>query len=425
MTLSVLQVNTSDRGGGAEAVALALHRALRAREVEATLVVGFRRTDEAGVRDLSSAAPRERSRRRRRAPREPSALGRVRRGLRDPRVVLDLLRGREDFRFPRTRRLGELAAGCDVLHLHNLHGGYFDLRLLPGLAGLVPTVVTLHDEWLYTGHCAYTLGCERWQTTCGACPHLDVYPALRVDGTAANRRRKAELHRRARLHVVAPSRWLLERARRSVLAPAIASARTIPNGVDLDVFSPGSKEQARRRVGLPQDARVLVFAAQAPRSNPFKDFATLRAALARLETPVVAVAVGEAGTTERLGRAELRSLGFASPPQLADYLRAADVYVLATRADNHPLTVLEALACGAPVIASRVGGVPEQLDEETGVLVEPADPAALASALDALLGDRGRRERMGRAAAAAARERFSLDRQVEAYLTLYAELAAR
>ena len=52
---------------------------------------------------------------------------------------------------------------ADVLHLHNLHGGYFDLRHLPRLSPRLPVVVTLHDTWLTSGHCAYTLECERWR----------------------------------------------------------------------------------------------------------------------------------------------------------------------------------------------------------------------------------------------------------------------
>ena len=65
--------------------------------------------------------------------------------------------------FPASHRVLELPPRPpDVLHLHNLHGGYFDLRVLPELSARQPTVVTMHDEWLYTGHCAYTLDSERW-----------------------------------------------------------------------------------------------------------------------------------------------------------------------------------------------------------------------------------------------------------------------
>ncbi|HEU0302961.1 MAG TPA: glycosyltransferase, partial [Gaiellaceae bacterium] len=128
---SVFQVNSSDVGGGAEAVALSLHRAYRERDVEAWLAVGFRRGDDEGVLAIGDG----RSRRSR--------------ALRDPGVLLDVARGREDFRFPASHRvLGLPPAPPDVLHLHNLHGGYFDLRALPELAARQPTVVTMHDEWL-------------------------------------------------------------------------------------------------------------------------------------------------------------------------------------------------------------------------------------------------------------------------------------
>ena len=351
--------------------------------------------------------------------------GRARRSraLRNPGVLLDVVRGREDFRFPASHRVLEVPPRRpDVLHLHNLHGGYFDLRALPELSGQQPTVVTMHDEWLYTGHCAYTIDSKRWREGCGSCPHLDTYPALRVDGTAGNWRRKAELYARTKLHVVAPSQWLLDRAQQSMLAPAMTSARVIPNGVDVELFAPGDRAEARARLGLPQTGRILVFAAQGARTNPFKDFETLRGALRRLGEVVVAVALGEAGEDEHLGNVRLCSEPFADRRRVATYLRAADVYVHPTRADNHPLAVLEALASGTPVVASRVGGIPEQVTDETSVLVPVGNATALAEGIESLLGADERRARMGAAAAADARARFSLTRQVDAYLALYDEL---
>jgi glycosyltransferase involved in cell wall biosynthesis len=410
MMPSVLQVSSADVGGGAEAVALGLHRTFRSRGVPAVLAVGIRRGDDEGV----VAIGRWRSRRAR--------------ALRDPAVVADVLRGREDFRFPASRRVLDLALGRpDVLHLHNLHGEYFDLRALPQVAAGQPTVVTMHDEWLYTGHCACTLGCERWESSCGSCPHLDVYPALRVDGTASNRARKADLYAGSRLHVVAPSEWLLERAGRSILAAGMASARVIRNGVDLRQFTPGDRVAARAQLGLPPNAQVLLFAAPGVRTNPFRDFATLEAALAvvgsRAHDPVVAVALGEAGGERAFGSVRLQSLPFTTRDTVARYLQAADLYVHPAKADTHPVAVLEALAAGVPVVASHVGGIPEEIGSETGVLVPPGDPQALAGALGELLADDERRARMGRAAVADARARFDLERQADAYLDLYAELA--
>ena len=160
------------------------------------------------------------------------------------------------------------------------------------------------------------------------------------------------------------------------------------------------------------------------RTNPYKDFETLEAALGMLaDEPgpaVLALALGEAGAERQIGRVTLRSLAFTTHEQVAAYLRAADLYVHSTRADNHPLAVLEALACGVPVVASRVGGIPEQVRDETGVLVDPGKPEALARAIAELLGDEPRRRAMGTAAAADARRRFDSQQQVDAYLELYA-----
>jgi glycosyltransferase involved in cell wall biosynthesis len=378
----ILQISTADVGGGAEAVALSLHRGLLGRGHEAVLAVGYRRGGDVGVVEIGGAGSRQS------------------RALRDPAVLLDTLRGHEDFRFPASRLVLDLVPWTpDVIHVHNLHGGYFDLRGLPELARRAPLVATLHDAWLFTGHCAHPLDSDGWLRGCGGCPHLDTYPALHRDGTSSNLARKRSIYSGLQVTAVTPSRWLMEMVERSVLAPAAVRREVIPNGVDLDVFAPGERSE--------RDVPLLVFAAQGGRANEFKDFPTLEAALERLDPQVELVALGDPPVTQQ---------------EVARRLRDADLYVHPSRADTFPSGVLEALASGTPVVASRVGGIPEQVTEQTGVLVEPGDPAALAAAIEPLLADPGRRAQMGEAAAADARERFPLQRQLDAYLRLYSEL---
>ena len=117
--------------------------------------------------------------------------------LAEGRPGIEQALGREDFDHPGSRQLLEHSP-CppDIVHTHNLHGYYFDLRSLATLSHQAPAATTLHDEWMITGHCAYTLGCPRWEHGCGQRPDLAVYPALRRDGTAYNWRRKSDLRRK-------------------------------------------------------------------------------------------------------------------------------------------------------------------------------------------------------------------------------------
>ncbi len=111
-----------------------------------------------------------------------------------------------------------LQRSADIFHLHNLHTEYFDLRMLPKLIKRKPVIITLHDEYLYTGHCAGTLGYERWRTGCGECSHLEVYPSVKFDNTNFNWKRKQKIFSKSKLTLVTPSTWLAERVSQSFLS---------------------------------------------------------------------------------------------------------------------------------------------------------------------------------------------------------------
>jgi len=363
-----------------------------------------------------------------------------------PRRHIERKRGWEDFDFPGTWHLPKLVPDSpDILHCHNLHGGYFDLRALPWLSRRVPVILTLHDDWLLTGHCAYSLNCERWKFGCGQCPDLTIYPAIRRDATAYNWQRKRDIYAKCRLYVTTPSRWLMRRVEQSILAPGIAGAKVIPNSMDLTIFHPDDRRKARAMLGLPYEAKVLLFVANRPRTNPFKDYQTLEAAVGQVaerlpDQQVILVCLGEEHESERAGRAEVWFIGYhKDPTMVAQFYQAADINVHAAKADTFPNTVLEALACGTPVVATAVGGVPEQvkglrnsefgiwnsdlnrygMDEATGLLVPLGDAEAMATAIKRLLSDEVLRHHLGENAAQDARQRFNLERQVHAYLQWY------
>jgi len=424
--MRILHVNSSDLGGGAERVAALLCREARADGHAARLAVGRKLSDDAdviAVPDAGAGGPWRRFWLGRGA-------GRLARGLADPLRVVDRALGREDFRYPGSHGLAGLAGSpLDVLHLHNLHGGYFDLRALPELCRRQPTFITLHDPWLLTGHCAHPFECVRWGQGCGNCPDLEIYPAIRRDATAGNWRRKAAIYRHSRLYVATPSRWLMEMVERSMLFPGVVEARVIPNGIDLGVFHPGDRARAREQVGLERDDLVVLFAAKALQRNRFRDHRTLRSAIERVAAglpgrQLTFVALGERGVGDESVRAPIRFVPFQSDPRaVARYYRAADLFVHATRADTYPNVLLEAGACGTPVVASEVGGIPEQIVAgRTGELVPPCDDEALSAAIVKLLDDGALRRSMGARAAAESLRRFDAGRMAGDYLAWYSSV---
>jgi glycosyltransferase involved in cell wall biosynthesis len=441
---AILTVNASVAGGGAERVATTLHEEYVRRGLDAWYAVGCLNAEAPRAFEIPNDEGRgpwarafaKAGRRVSPASSRPGApawyASRLLRVLGEPGRYARVMRGCEDFDFPQTSRLLELAPEFpDVLHLHNLHGGYFDIRALPALSSAVPTVLTLHDTWLLTGHCANPLGCERWREGCGDCPALDLYVPLRADQSAGNLRVKREALLRSRVALAAPSAWMLGVVEGSgVLEGGRIEARIVPNGVDTRVFRPGDRAAARAELGLPADRAVVTFAARSPVDNPFKDFATLEDAMARVgavRDDVLFVALGgERGEATSADATTLFVPFVADPVRVARYFQASDLYVHSTRAESFGLVVAEAMACGTAVVATRAGAVPELVaDGVTGVLVDQGDAEGLAAAVAGLLDDGDRRRSMARAGAELVALRFTLTHEADSYLAWYAELLER
>jgi glycosyltransferase involved in cell wall biosynthesis len=430
-------------GGGAERVAKNLFDAYRALGHTSRLYVGWRQSNDPDVIELTRNPGRETKTSRlwdwhlRLAEKQPATpasewLSRWTRALALGRTEVGLELGLEDFSLRSSQLLlAPPDRQPDVVHGHNLHGFSFDLRLLPALSRQAALFLTLHDDWLLTGHCASSMGCDRWQQGCGRCPDLNIYPAVRRDATRVNWQRKKRIYGASRLHLIVPSEWLAARVRRSLLSQA--ELRVIHNGIDLSVYKPGSQAEARQELDLPANAIILLFAAQYARHNPFKDWPLMRRALESFpaetggQLPVILNILGDDGPAEYVNRIEVRPIAFSTDlERVARIYQAADIFLYASRADNYPTTIMEAMACGLPVVATAVGGIVEQVSEaDTGYLTPPGDALALAAKLMALVDDAVARRAMGARAARYAQTHFGLSDQVSAHLAFYREVLSR
>ena len=429
--LSILHVNTMDRGGGAAQLVSNLVEQTNVAGHNATMAVRSKKGASASVSEIDNDGNRHGwARVCLQALKKKNGSQRLARLAGRPLDTARVLLGHEDFDFPGIwNLLSTIPSKPDLLHLHNLHGNYFDLRALPWLSHQIPTVVTLHDAWMMSGHCSHGFDCERWKTGCGHCPDLSIYPSIPRDATAFNWRRKKKIYSSSRLHVVAPAQWLLEKAEESILAPATVSSRVIHHGIDLSVFKSGDRSKARVDLGLPGDATILLFAAAGIKENIWKDYQTMRSAFEILGDrcgvqKLMFLAIGEDAPSEFIGGNELRFIPYASDRlELAKFYQAGDLYVHGAKAEAWGLTITEAMACGLPVVASDVGGIPDQVaDGKGGFLVPVADPIQMADRIEQLVNDFGLRANMALQAAEKAERKFGLDRMTGAYLAAYFEI---
>jgi glycosyltransferase involved in cell wall biosynthesis len=207
----------------------------------------------------------------------------------------------------------------------------------------------------------------------------------------------------------------------------------IPNGIPTDEYAPDpdTRVQWRQAHGIEPHATVLVHVG---RFAPPKNHALLIEAFAqvRSDAPLNLLLVG-GGELENAVREQVAALGLQERVRflgvradVADILRASDVFVLSSRVEGNPLSVMEAMAAGLPVVSTAVGGVPELVRAgETGLLVPSEDAGALAQAMQALVDDPARRQAMGAAARQYAVAHFDIRHTVRGYEQLYESLLNR
>ena len=232
-----------------------------------------------------------------------------------------------------------------------------------------------------------------------------------------------------------------------MLSEAMVATKLIPNGVDLSTFHPSDKAAARKRLHLPQDERILLFSGFMPVASPFKDYPddpSCGTGTWRTGRPPqhILPRSGRGKGHEEDGRSDAAVRTTSSPTEarVATFYQAADVYVHAARvgAENHSLSIMEALACGTPVVATDVGGIPEQIMDlwirrdvaGEGRRGERGNRHPYALTRSECLGERHRlllgRDDLLRAlsvnAGKDARQRFDIQTQVDTYLAWYREI---
>ena len=318
----------------------------------------------------------------------------------------------------------------DVIHLHNLHGGWVDLKALALLSQHYPVIFTLHDEWILTGHCGSTLDCTGWQTGCTECPYLDRYVQIKRPITEKLRKEKERfLTMLADNHsvLVSPSNWLKER----VVAAGVWKKKelvVVPNGIDLEPFKTLDKNKTalRKELNLPIDEKLVFFVADGGSQNSVKGFSDIRDMLnfqhgfARKFTLVVAGDAIAQREIININNVTVIKVGYLYREQLLKYYAAVDLFLYPTKADSFGLVIAEAMASALPIITTAVDAIPELVQHEvTGLLVRKNDPTMLFQAMTDFLNGKYDYDKMGQAARERIFECYGVTHMVNNYIELY------
>jgi len=315
---------------------------------------------------------------------------------------------------------------ADILHFHGTHSGFINYLSIPYLVRNKPAVFTLHDMWCLTGHCGYSYNCDRFKIGCGKCPYPDEHPRIRRDGTRWEWKLKNRVFSKSHFTILCPSAWMAELAKESMLSHY--PIRRMPCAVDTEEFQPLDPELCRTLLGINPKRKILMISSISL-SDYRKGSDLLIKALEgmpkSLKSETTLIVLGKnGGAVADSTDIQTIDLGYVSSDRLkAIAFSSADMLVLPTRADNFPLVSLESIACGTPVVAFRVGGVPEQVRPGiTGYLAEPENIEDLRAGILSLLEDSSLRGFMREQCRKVVLEEYGLDLQTERHMELYSQM---
>lgn len=321
-------------------------------------------------------------------------------------------------------RINEIAP--DVVHLHWIGKGFLRIE---DLADVEPPIVwTLHDMWPFTGGCHYSGGCTRYIDSCGVCPALDSNSENDLSSWVWSR--KARNWSDINLSLVSPSSWLADRIRESSVFRN-RNVKVIPNGLDVKEFRPGADDEVGDRFGFDENRPIVLFGAVSATSDPRKGFDELVEALSIIDKRIEATdfQVGVFGNSDDeseidVSSSDINFLGYVEDYEMSSLFALADLMVVPSLQDNLPNTVLEALACGTPVVAFKVGGIPEMVVHKfNGYLASPHEPKRLADGIAWVLREQSRYTTLGEQARKSVEKRHSLETVAEEYRSLYEDVS--
>ncbi len=352
--MKIVHINTATEGGAAEA-ALRLHSALLHLHADSNFLALYKAQcsvnkvydfrDELGLID--------------------SWICKIKNKLTTTKTKKDSLQAGElfsDITSVWKLQKHSLFTSANILHFHWVSGF---INIPEVLAFNKHVVWTLHDHFLFSGGFHYP----------------PVSNGVISQEILINQKNTiAEAIKKHPISIVCPSLHLTELAKNSGVLDG-CSFYTIKNAVDLSQFRPGDKNTVRKKLKINENETVLFFISDLIDYSR-KGFEHLEKALLKMEKNTTLLVAGKGKLPAKIGRVKIKQYGFIRDKSLLnDLYNASDLLVNPSLNDISSNTIIEAMACGIPVVAYNSGGIPELITEENGIVVNKKDPEELAKAI--------------------------------------------
>lgn len=415
--MKIAVVNTNDLNGGAARAAHRLYLALSKTEDQTLYIVNYKSSDDIGIvktaESNKSVADNKYAKQFYKEHVQVGLINKNRSRLTDtifsfgyPGLLID-----------ETPEIID----ADIINIHWVNNYLSPLTVGRIINTGKPIFWTLHDMWPFTGGCHYAAGCEGFQENCQSCPQLkkDTYGlpgALLQD--------KLDFFNAKNLTIVTPSNWMREQAQKSTVFKN-HNIVTIPNSIDHEKFTNKGREATRKKYGISEDDTVLLFGAVNGRSKR-KGFDLLSKAVACLVeedkvTNLKVLCFGHPNDSLKKLGLPVIDAGYSEDDDIiSGCYAAADIFILPSREDNLPNTILEAFSCETPVISFAVGGIADLIENgHNGYKVEPFDYKKLASKINILATDKALLTQMSKNARKTILEKYTMRHQAKAYKELF------
>jgi glycosyltransferase involved in cell wall biosynthesis len=275
----------------------------------------------------------------------------------------------------------------DVINIHWINNGFLSLQQISKFPN-IPIVFSMHDMWIITGGCHYSLDCLKFQNKCFSCEQLNSRSHYDLSTFNFNRKVKLIQNLNRKISFIGLSSWISELAKTSKIVGA-KQVVNLPNTINADFYKPLNKDNCKEVLGINSSKKILLYGAINATTNKIKGFEHLKTAIKSIDSNKhLLVVFGNSEEDFELEcDMEVLKLGFIHDELMMRVLyNAADLFLLPSIQENLSNSIMESLSCGVPVVAFDIGGNSDMVKHRvTGYLAKPFDCGDFANGINYIL----------------------------------------